>query len=212
MHNRILTTAALLCLTTSASAAAPAQLDARAVRTVLVQYLAQQGDLCLGKFHWPIEVSASDVAAGTRDALQMPVLETLGLVQASAASAPTTDESAVAPTRYTLSAAGKKFYLQRTMARATPDGKEMVRQGDFCVAKLSLDRVVKWTPVSDVGGHRESTASYTYKIAGAEWSRDPAVRKVFPMVARVFDGAGTMELKQRLRLAGKRWVAVNAWD
>src|ERR1700754_3487111 len=42
-------------------------------------YLAQHGHMCLAKYDWPIYVTADDRANSSRDAIQMPVLEKLGL-------------------------------------------------------------------------------------------------------------------------------------
>jgi hypothetical protein len=201
------------CIGAGAAFAAPAQPNRTAVTAALREYLAKQGNFCLGKFDWPIDVSERDFQLGTRDAVQMPVLEKLGLVVASEASVirRTDDtEETVAVRRYALTKSGERFYLKREIARTTPDGQKIVHGGDFCAAKLSLNRLIQWDESTIVGSYEETTAKYTYKITPASWTRDEEIRRVFPMIDRIIRGEGTLQLQQRLRLVGKSWVAVNA--
>jgi len=181
------------------------------------KYLAQQGDFCLGKVDWPIDVSALDIEMGTRDAVQMPVLEKLGLVASTDGSAlrkqgEAEESESVEVKRYALTEAGKKFYLDKEISSTTASGKRVVHHGDFCAGKLSLDKLVRWDKPTVVGEHTETTITYTYKIAAAEWTRDPDARKVFPMVDRILKGEGSMQLQQHFRLSGKSWIAVNPWE
>src|ERR1039457_2804611 len=62
-------------------------------------YLAKRGDLCLAKYNWPIDVMAAEFAAGARNAVQMPVLQKLGLVAVSEVSVETKTDNAVVATR-----------------------------------------------------------------------------------------------------------------
>jgi len=188
---------AAMCATARAAAPAPGK---QAVTAALNRYLAQSGKLCVGKFAWPIDVSDHDREAGSRDALQLPVLEKLGLVAAS------NDDPAI--TRYTLTAAGKRFYLPRKIVTMDAAGKRHENTHDFCAGQLKLDKVVRWTPPAMAGEYRETTATYTYTIAPAAWTRDPQAQQVFPMVDRVIKGQRQMQLTQRLRLVNQRWEAV----
>ncbi|KAI1698964.1 hypothetical protein Ddc_18819 [Ditylenchus destructor] len=103
-------------------------------------YLAKRGDLCLAKTDWPIDLTQHEIDSGARNALQLPVR------------------------RYALTDDGKHFFIMREQAR--PDGGKAMR-GDFCAAKLSLD-----------------------KVQAAPWTGDAELRKVFPVVAQVIQGAG----------------------
>jgi len=166
--------------------------------TAAVQhYLRDRGDLCLGKFNWPIDITDQDRQAGAADAIQMPVLERLGLVSSSMLSP--------AVIRYDLTDTGKKFYLQKTMTGLGRHEPPASHRGDFCVAKLSLDKVVSWEPAT-VDGRQQTTVTYTYKIAAADWTRDPEFQRVFPRVKLVVEGAGKLELKESFRLAGQNWT------
>ena len=184
-------------LALGAQAAAPTGKD---IGAALTRYLAARGDLCIGKFSWPIDVSDADRATGSRDAVQLPVLVALGLAE----------ESHPAPetTRYALSTAGQRFYIKRTMESLDGHGKPQEHTGDFCAARLSLAKVVKWTPPVKTGAYQETTATFTYKAAPAAWITDARAQQVFPMIARIVNGQGSMELTQRLRLVGKRWEAL----
>ncbi len=108
-------------------------------------YLAKRGDLCLAKNEWPIDLTQREIDAGARNALQMPVLERLGLASSTVAEVDVKDDNEVSHhmkvRRYALTETGKQFYLTREQPR--PDGGKETR-GDFCAAKLSLDKVVHW--------------------------------------------------------------------
>jgi len=87
-----------------------------------------------------------------------------------------------------------------------------VHHGDFCAARLSLDKVVRWDECPVESGGKVLTATYTYTIAAAKWAQDPNVQKIFPMLARVVKGNQKMQLEQRFRLADGAWVPLNPQD
>lgn len=192
-----------------AMAASPAKPTSSAQATILRHYLQQRGDLCLGKFDWPIDVKASDFEARTRDAVQMPVLESLGLVSSSDGSVSMYKEDGskewVPAKRYELTRVGKMFYLKRDSISA--GGKPVVHHGDLCAGKLSLDKVVSWTQTASDAGQAEATASYTYKFAPAQWARFPEALKAFPMIDRIEQGEGKLQMTQRFHLVDGVWVA-----
>jgi hypothetical protein len=215
MKTKIVLTAGLMCISSAAICANPTEPSQTILAAALGKHLAQQGDFCLGKFDWPIDVSAPDFEMRTRDAVQMPVLEKLGLVISTNGSALRKEgeaEESVQVKRYALTEAGKKFYLDKETSSTTSSGNKVVHHGDFCAGKLSLDKLVQWDKPTMVGEHQETTVTYTYKIAAAEWTHDPELQKVFPMVDRILKGEGIMQLKQRFRLSGKSWIAVNPWE
>lgn len=181
----------------NAHAAAPTD---KAIGAALTRYLAERGDLCVGKFTWPIDVSDEDRAAGSRDAVQLPVLVQLGMAEES--------HPTPASTRYALTSAGQRAYIVRRMDSLDGRGKPQQHDGDFCAAKLSLAKVVKWTPPVVNGAYQETTATFTYKVAPNAWIVDARAQQVFPMIARIVNGAGSVQLTQRLRLVGRRWEAL----
>ncbi|MGC4062470.1 MAG: hypothetical protein QM749_17140 [Aquabacterium sp.] len=206
-------TAALLLSTLSGltvAATHPAKPGPSAQAAVVSRYLQQRGDLCLGKFDWPVDVKASDVTLPTRDAVQMPVLESVGLVSSSASTVAMAKddgtETQVPATRYELTRVGKMFYLNREIQSAV--GSHEVHHADLCAGKLSLDKVVSWTQTSSATGQQEATASYTYTFAPAQWTRFPQVLKVFPMIDRVEQGQRSLRMTQRFQLVDGAWLAV----
>lgn len=206
---------ATLCLSAAGICGAPVEPNPARLRAALERYLAQQGNLCLGKYDWPIEVSAHDIEVGTRDAVQMPVLEKLGLVVSSSIPATGSEGEPVhlaAVTRYALTAAGRKFYLNKGTASAVPGGAKVEHRGDFCAAKLSLDRIIGWDELKADASRREIVVTYTYRIAAASWTRNAEIQKVFPMVDRVVKGERILQLKQHFRLMRDAWVAANPWE
>lgn len=161
-------------------------------------YLAKRGDLCLGKTQWPIDVPQREVGTRARNAVQMPVLEHVGLVSASTAKVQDAKEgeqpTEITVTRYALTDEGKKYFHTREP------------QNDFCAAHLTLDKIVGWEAPKDGKDASAVVVTYTYKIDAAPWTSDTDVQKVFPMVDRVVRGAGTMQLKQNFKRAESGWV------
>lgn len=196
----------------------------------LNKYLATQGDLCVGKFDWPIDVTIDEAQAmNTRDAVQMPVLEKLGLVTTTdSMTTRLIDEKEVTltATRYTLTEKGRKYYLSK-QSTSLAAGKQIVHAHDLCAGKLSLDKITRFdfdtiSDTSNTGSDKqkagsdnlkpvEVTVSYTYKIAPAEWATKPEVQQVFPLVAQVIKGQGTLQLQQVFHRTDNSWEAVNPW-
>jgi hypothetical protein len=163
-------------------------------------YLAEKGTLCVGKTSWPIDVTkrASDI--GSRDALQLPVLERLGLVTSTTetVAVPGEEGAPAVPQevrRYRLTDAGMRYFIE-----ASPGGGR-----DFCAAKLTLDRVVSFELAGDAG--TQATVKYTYHADPFPWVYGDQVERVFPAVARVIRGAGTDQLEETFTRTPKGWVA-----
>jgi hypothetical protein len=50
---------------------------------------------------------------------------------------------------------------------------------------------------------------YTYKIEkSAGWARDSEVTRVFPMIPKILENAGSLELMQLFTWSGHGWVPV----
>jgi hypothetical protein len=185
------------------AAAPPAVLTAKNLQPAVRKYLEERGDFCLGKFEWPVAVSAADRQMRTNDSLQMPVLEKLGLVSESEVpSDPTVKQ-------YSLTEQGRKYYLTRKTVTVNAAGQQIRHSGDLCPAHLQLDKVVSWAKPSITEGRTQTTVTYTYKVSrAADWAQDPDIRQVFPMIARILDNAGTQRLEQLFVWTGKGWAAV----
>jgi hypothetical protein len=200
-----------LCLALLAACDDTRELNRANLTQALNDYLDRRGDLCLAKGDWPVDVTEQERRTGSRNALQMPVFERLGLVRASDATVQRLgDDAAAAPVkvrRYVLTAEGRKYYLARP-ERKNPSGNRFADgRHDFCAAHLSLDKVVGWEQASRPGAAGEAVVTYTYRVNPAPWTADPGVRAVFPMVDAVIRGAGTMQLKQAMVLGDGGWEA-----
>lgn len=173
-------------------------------------FLAQRGHLCLAKYDWPIYATTDDQAAGTRDAVQMPVLEKLGLVVGKDVVVERTDSTGKKITanarQYQLTAEGQKYYLHIPEVIATANSR-VTHPADFCAATLTLDKVVGWERPTQVEGKTATSVIYTYKVEPAPWAKDADVQRVFPMIKRVIEGAGTMQLREGVHLTSNGWVA-----
>lgn len=184
-----------------AGAVPPPVADQASVGSALTRYLTEHGQLCVGKYDWPITVTAPAVESGQRDALQLPAMAQAGLVQGTPA-----DDGA---TRYVLTEAGRAFYWPRQVARRDGTPAQMAVH-DFCAGRLRLERVVQWTAPVLVGDHYQTTARYTYIVAAAPWTANPRLQQVFPMVARVIRDQHSAQLAQRLQFIDGRWEALVA--
>jgi hypothetical protein len=166
-------------------------------------FLADHGDLCLAWYTWPRELTADQQHSGLNEPVQLPVLERLGLVEST--------EIPAAPgpgRRYSLTAKGRHYYLQRKRTTLGLHGETVAHDADFCVAQLSLDKVIKWTPPEPLQGHLETLVKYTYRIKSADWISDEEVRKVFPMVDRIVRGAGKLEMTATVQQQDGKWIPV----
>ena len=181
-----------------------AQLDRKWATQAVGGYLAQRGDLCLGKFDWPRDVPAAEQDNGSSDAIQLPVLERLGLVKSEELPA----EPAAPTRRYSLTAKGREFYVHRKMTTVGAHDEPVDHDGDLCVGRLSLDKVVKWNPPDEVHGHTHTVVTFTYHIRPAQWTSDPQVRRVFPRVDLAIRGDGKLQQEADFQLQDGKWVSV----
>lgn len=167
-------------------------------------YLEKRGALCLGKTSWPVDVTRREFQLGSRDTLQLPVLEQLGLVSSSEAVSEVEGDGrrAVFPVRrYQLTDLGRRYTMTR---RAGGSPREV---GDLCAATLTLDKVLRWEPSGGEADRKQGVAIYTYKVDAAPWTGDPRIQRVFPVVAGVVRGAGSAQLREGFTLSPQGWVA-----
>jgi hypothetical protein len=228
--------AGVLMLTAGVLHAASDQPSERELTRAVTQYLSDHGDLCVGKFAWPRVVTQQDQAAHTNDAVQLPVLERLGLVESIEISAPAVvtpaswtptaadasgkaaaqgSQSGAAPAvaetarRYSLTAKGQRYYLQKKRTTLGLHDRPVEHDKDLCVAHLSLDKVVKWTPPEPVHGHPATVVRYTYHVkSAADWMADPQARQVFPVVDRIIRNQDNMLMSVTVELQDGKWVPV----
>jgi hypothetical protein len=166
------------------------------------RFLDDKGGYCLGKPDWPRQVTDVDRRKHKPDALQMPVLERLGVVAGAPVGA---DSTAV---EYALTAAGLKFYVDYPATSVAATALAQPRPGDLCVAHLRVLKVTKWTPVEVADGTATTMVSYTYAVSkAAPWTDDPDFRKVFPLVAQILSSGNQLEMMLPLQWTGRAWVA-----
>ena len=217
--------ASVTCMA-GAQADTPAPSDKDLVPAVKA-FLADHGDLCLAWYTWPRELTADEQQTGMNEAVQLPVLERLGIVQSEeipasvpkqtaahaigvVSSAPVSAQQAPsAPTkRYTLTAKGRQYYLQKRRTVLNVHGQPEEHDADFCVAHLTLDKVVKWSAPEPINGHLETTVRYSYHIKAANWMADPEAQKVFPVVDRIIRGQGNLLMSATAQSQDGRWTPV----
>ena len=211
---------ACMAATSQAATAVPSQTQ---LVDAVKAFLADHGDLCMAKYTWPRDVTPGDEKSDPNDAVQLPVLERLGVVTSVEIRAPKeTAVSAVqtstsvppqpAPVevtkRYSLTEKGRKYYLQKKHTVIGRHDYVMEHDADFCVAHLTLDKVVKWSPPEPAHDHLETVVRYTYHIKAADWMSDPEAQKVFPIVERIIRGDGSLMMSATVALQDGKWVPV----
>ena len=177
----------------------------------MTDYLASHGDLCVDKSVWPIDVTHREVKSQSRNAVQLPVLEQLGLVRSSLAHADIKNNNDVVENvevmRYELTEEGNKYYLHKEMHSMASDGGTRTRAGDFCAAHLTLDKIISWDKPVVQDASTSTVVHFTYKVEPAPWANDPGIRQVFPMVARIMDGASVLQLQESFIWTAQGWLA-----
>src|ERR1700742_1134722 len=120
---------ALLCV--ASSQAGTVQVKPEEMTRAVESFLVDHGDLCMAMYTWPRDITAQDQQENNHEAVQLPVLEQLGLVQSVEIPAP------VAPTkRYSLTTKGRELYLQKKRTTLNVHTQPEVHDADFCVAHL----------------------------------------------------------------------------
>ncbi|MDM0039798.1 hypothetical protein QTH89_25795 [Variovorax sp. J22G21] len=202
---KTLTGIAMVCVlaacSTSHDANAP---TAENLAAPLDDYLAQRGDICLAMFDWPIDLTEAEAGSGARHAIQFPVMEQLGLLHSTIVTAPKSSENPDgAVKRFELTEAGRKFYKPHPYAA---HGTE--HANDFCVAHLKREKIVEVKVDASDARHPLAVVSYTYQIDPAPWMQNDDAQRVFPMIARIMNGAGgQLQLRQGFTLGDKGWAA-----
>lgn len=162
------------------------------------EYLAKRGDLCVNRSSWPVDITQEEAAQGSRNTVQLPVLEKLGVVRSASA-----EVEGKAVRRYELTDSGRQYYLAREPYKR--DTGHAIAGHDLCVARLTLKHVDHWEPAQ--GNAQEMVVSYTYDIQPAPWASNPDVRHVFPVIDHLLAGAGKLQLKESMVLTAQGWEA-----
>ena len=202
------------------AATEPAPVPDRAAATAAVtRYLADHGDFCLGKMDWPVDISALDERAHGRDVMQMPVLESLGLVRSRPATALRVEGAGAGRGRArrrrwpcaatTLTPLGERFMREREIVVPGPEGDRRVRRADLCAAHLSLRGRRWWRRRADAESLRSRPTPTRSRRAVGSVAGFP---RAFPMAARVIDGARRMQLKQAFAWKDGAWTPAGLAD
>ena len=176
----------------------------------LNSYLAKKGQICLGiPSAWPVDLNEAERRSGMGRAVEMAALEKAGLVRSHETETEYTPplSSRTVKTkvlRYELTDNGKTFYREKNRSGLSGN-KEVL--GDLCYGQQALDKIIKWDGPTAVGGSKEASVFYTYKIENlAEWAKQPDIQRVFPGIVSTIDGAGKTQMNQALTLTTQGWA------
>ncbi len=112
MLKPVLAVVSVLCVTGAHAEAGSASPKPKELTRAVHQFLEDHGDLCLGHARVAAQVTPEDRKAGSNEALQMPVLERLGVVQSEEIGSPSSEPAK----RYSLTAKGRQFFLRKKRA------------------------------------------------------------------------------------------------
>ena len=202
---RLLMAAAVACSVSACAKHDPRAATPENFAHALDQTLARHGDICVAMFDWPVDLTEAEAGAGSRHAVQLPVLEKLGLVQGTIVAVPRSHENPDgALKRFTLTDAGRQFY--KPHAYISRDGEQ--HPNDFCVAHLTREKIMDIQLDRRDAQHPQAVVSYTYRIDAAPWMKDADAQRVFPMIEMVIRGAnGGLQMHQGFTLGDQGWVA-----
>lgn len=203
--SKALTLVALACAASACSTHDPKAPTNENLSRALDETLVTRGELCLSMFDWPMDLTEAEAGARTSRAVQLPVLEKLGIVHSTIVPV---DKSRTNPDgaikRYELTDAGRAFY--KAHPYVARNGQPHAK--DFCVAHLAREKIVDIQVDRHDAQHPQAVVSYTYTIAPAPWMKDADAQRVFPVIARVIQGAGGgLQLRQGFVLGDQGWVA-----
>lgn len=199
--------ASLTGMALTANATATPVLSGKDLAPVVRAFLAEHGDLCLGWYTWPRELTPEEQHSGIGESVQLPVLEQLGIVRSE--DVPAADSLNTGPNKvYSLTEKGRQYYLQKKHSTIGRHGAITEHDADFCVAHLSLDKVVKWDPPAPQNGHVETIVHYSYHVKAAPFLSDPKAQKVLPVVDRIIRGDGKLLMSVGAQLKDGKWVPV----
>jgi len=226
---RIVAAACAVCMSalsqTNTAQASTTNPNEKQLTEAVKAFLTDHGDLCMAKYSWPRDVTPGDEKTDPNDAVQLPVLERLGVVKSVEVPAP--EETSMAATgaqsspplapqaapaeptkRYSLTEKGQQYYLKKKHTIIGPHDLPAEHGGDFCVAHLTLDKVVKWSPPEPVHNQLQTVVRYTYHVKAADWMSEPEAQKVFPIADRIIRGDGSMMMSATVALQDGKWVPV----
>src|SRR6201999_302881 len=107
-----------------------------------------------------------------------------------------------------LTEKGQQYYIKKKHTVLGLHDRLLEQDADFCVAHLTLDKVVKWSPPEPAHDHLETVVRYTYRVKAAEWMSDPEAQKVFPIADRIIRGEGRKMMAATVALRDGKWVPV----
>jgi hypothetical protein len=216
MNKNVVMAAAVAAICTVAvSQAAQVDPSQKELTEAVKAFLVEHGDLCMAKYTWPRDVIPGDESTDSNDVVQLPVLERLGVVKSAqipvpreAGTASPQDAPPEPIRRYSLTEKGRQYYLEKKHTILGPHDMPTEHDADFCVAHLTLDKVVRWSPPEPAHGHLETLVRYTYHVKAADWMSDPEAQKVFPIVDRIIRGEGSRMMSATVALQDGKWVPV----
>jgi hypothetical protein len=206
---------ATIGVATLAACGSKTDTNAKNLGDEISRFLAKNGALCLGAKRWPVDIPESTALASSKPGTvgnELAALKTLGLLDAEITQAAVEGSGGkpVRVVRYTLTEKAVPFFRQQEVKDFTVNGMQTFKGGEFCVAKVVLDKVVKWDAPMKLGDYEETSVTYTYKVSDvADWERRPEFAAAYPKVVKFIGDSGKMELTAKLKKTSEGWETID---
>lgn len=207
---------AIIGLTPLAACSSKTDANAKNFSEAISSHMAKDDALCLSARKWPADIPETALLAPSKPVgsavSELEALKKLGLVDSSVmqANAEGTRNAARRVVRYTPTETAAPYFRQHEMKEFTVNGMQPVKGGKFCVAKVAVDKVVKWDAPMKLGEYEEVKVNYTYKISGlADWAKRPEFAAAYPKVVSFIESAGKTELTETLKKTNEGWEVIS---
>jgi len=126
--------------------------DQKQLTQAVKAFLADHGDLCMAKYSWPRDVIPGDEKTDPNDAIQLPVLERLGVVRSveipnPQTSTAATDEGFTASSTYRVTTRG----VTRFVPTAVDSAESVATSAETSFSRMSLQRSTHSSQMKTVG-------------------------------------------------------------
>lgn len=179
----------------------------------IARHMAKDDAVCFSAKKWPADIPETALLTPAKSpgspVSELEALKKMGLVDSAVmqVNAEGTGQVARRIVRYTPNESAVPYFRQHEMKEFTVNGMQPVKGGGkFCVAKVGVDKIVKWTHPTKFRDVEEVTVTYTYKITEiADWAKRPEFSEAFPKVVAFLSSAGKTELTETVIKMNNGW-------
>lgn len=81
-------------------------------------------------------------------------------------------------------------------------------KGYLCYGRMTLDKIVSWTPPASTAGVTETIVTYQYRLEDQpDWVKQPDIQKAYPEIGKLVAGAGHTPVRMPLVQTEDGWIS-----